>query len=130
MNIDGSEKRNISNLSGVEWTYYTHKDILFFISDKDTCRRCAYYLYEINFKGENPKKVSDISLADSWMSSRKDGTELIVKANAKIDSAFFIINREQTQFRVGLIDWQNKTPKILTDTTYMYQQAPVFVLKD
>ncbi|MCB0410284.1 MAG: PD40 domain-containing protein [Flavobacteriales bacterium] len=92
MNMDGSEKKNISNLSGVEWSYYSYKDKVYFISDKDTCQRCAYYLYETNFKGENPKKISNIPLADSWMSSRKNGSEFIVKPNSKIDSALYIID--------------------------------------
>jgi TolB protein len=60
-----------------------------FISDKDTCHRC-FRLYQSDFKGENPKKISDILLADSWMSSRKDGKELIVKP--KSDSLFYIID--------------------------------------
>lgn len=92
MNTDGSAKQNITNLSGVEWTYYSFEDKLYFISDKDTCQRCAYFLYETNYKGENPKKVSDIALADSWMSGRKNGQELIVKPNTKVDSAFQIID--------------------------------------
>lgn len=92
MNMDGSEKRNITNLSGVEWTYYSYKDKLYFISDKDTCQRCAYYLYETNYKGEDPRRVSDIPLADSWMGTRKNGTELIVTPNRKVDSAFYIID--------------------------------------
>jgi TolB protein len=92
MNMDGSEKRNITNLSGVEWTYYSFKDKLYFISDKDTCQRCAYYLYETNYQGINPKKVSDIQLADSWMSSRKNGSEFIVTPSSKIDSTFYIID--------------------------------------
>ncbi len=93
MNLDGSEKRNITNLSGVEWTYYTFQDELFFISDKDTCQRCGYYLYKTNYKGENPKKISHTPLADSWMSSRNNGSELIVKPNSKIDSVFYIIDQ-------------------------------------
>ena len=91
MNLDGSEKRNITNRSGVEWTYYSENDKLYFISDKDTCYRC-YFLYETNYKGENPRKVSGLQLTDSWMSSRNNGKELIVKPIPKIDSAFHIIN--------------------------------------
>ena len=92
MNLDGSDKRNITNLSGVEWTYYSYKDRLYFISDRDTCQRCAYFLYETDFKGTNPRKVSDIQLADSWMSSRNNGTEFIVKPNRRVDSVFYIID--------------------------------------
>lgn len=90
MNMDGTEKRNITDLKGVEWSYYSYKDKLYFISDKDSCQRCAYYLYETNFKGDNPKKVSSIPLADSWMSSRNEGKEFIIKP--KSDSLFYIID--------------------------------------
>lgn len=93
MNLDGSEKRNITHLKGVEWTYYSHRDKLYFISDQDTCQRCAYFLYETNSRGEQPRKVSDIPLADSWMSSRKDGREFMVKPNPKTDSAFYLIDQ-------------------------------------
>ena len=92
MNIDGSEKRNVTNFSGVEWTYYSYEDRLYFISDKDTCQRCAYFLYETNYKGVNPKKISDIPLADSWMSSRFEGSQLIVLPKSKEDSAFYIMD--------------------------------------
>ena len=92
MSMNGSDKQNITNLSGVEWTYYSFKDKLYFISDKDTCQRCAYFLYESNSKGDNPRKVSDLPLADSWMSGRNDGREIIVKPNPKVDSAFHIID--------------------------------------
>ncbi|MEZ4852493.1 MAG: hypothetical protein R3B93_28720 [Bacteroidia bacterium] len=92
MNLDGSEKTNITNLAGVEWTYYSYRNKLYFISDQDTCQRCAYYLYETNYQGKNPRKVSNIPLADSWMSSRKNGSEFIVKPHSKIDSAFYILD--------------------------------------
>lgn len=92
MNTDGTEKKNITNLSGVEWTYYSFQDKLYFISDKNTCQRCGYFLYETNFRGENPRKIPGIVLADSWMSSRNNGNELIIRPHPRIDSVFYIIN--------------------------------------
>ena len=92
MNPDGSGKKNISNRQGLEWTYYAYRDKILFISDRDTCRRCCYILYEMGIDGENVRKVSDICLADSWMSSRKNGAELIVTPHRSVDSAFYIIN--------------------------------------
>jgi TolB protein len=91
MNMDGSDKRNISNLAGVEWTYFAYKDKVYFISDKDTCHRC-YYLYKMNADGKNVEKVTDTQLADSWMDARKNGTELIIRPTNKVDTAFYIIN--------------------------------------
>jgi len=89
MNPDGSDKHNITQLGGVEWTYHSFRDKLFFISDKDTSLR-NYFLYVTNFKGDHPRRISDIHLADSWMSSRKNGSELIVRP--KSDSSFYIID--------------------------------------
>ncbi|NNF31222.1 MAG: hypothetical protein HKN66_07510 [Flavobacteriaceae bacterium] len=93
MNIDGSDKTNITKLPGLEWTYFSDNERVLFVSDKDTCQRC-YSLYETNYKGENSKKISDIRLADSWMSSRKNSTELIVRPHSKVDSLFYIIDRK------------------------------------
>lgn len=93
MNPDGSEKKNITNSPGLEWTYYAYKNKIFFISDRDTCHRC-YFLYEMDSEGNNVRKISGIQLADSWMSSRNDGSELIVRPSNKIDTAFYIINVE------------------------------------
>lgn len=89
IDMDGSNQKNITNLPGVEWSYISDKDKVLFISDKDTCYRC-FRLYQSDFKGENLKKISDILLSDSWMSSRNNGKELIVKPKA--DSTFYIID--------------------------------------
>ncbi|NND34067.1 MAG: hypothetical protein HKN76_15870 [Saprospiraceae bacterium] len=88
MNLDGSGKRNITNSSGVEWTYFSHQDRVYFISDKDTCRRC-FFLYCTNYQGREIKKISNIRLADSWMSAHD--SVLIVVPYRSIDSAFYII---------------------------------------
>ncbi|MCB0283371.1 MAG: PD40 domain-containing protein [Calditrichaeota bacterium] len=95
MDLDGSSKKNITNLPGVEWTYLAVKDRVYFISDKDTSHR-FYRLYQCDYSGNNIKKISDIRLADSWMSSRANGMELIVRPSSKIDSAFYIIDLKGT----------------------------------
>ena len=91
MNLDGSDKRNISNLKGVEWTYNAHGKELYMISDKDSTHR-VYYLYRTNSEGDSPMKVSDIRLADSWINTRKDGSELIVEPHHSVDTAFYILD--------------------------------------
>lgn len=111
MNIDGGEKKNITNLPGVEWTYFSDLDKVLFISDKDTCHRC-FRLYQTNYKGENPKKISDVLLADSWMSSRNDGKEFIVKPKA--GTSFFILDHNG-----------NVVTKI--DTGLPFSSDPLFV---
>ena len=92
MNLDGSDRKNVTHHPALEWTYYAYQNKILFISDRDTCRRCCYGLYEMDIDGENVRKISDSCLADSWMSSRKKGTELIVTPHRSADSAFYIIN--------------------------------------
>ncbi|HAQ38375.1 MAG TPA: hypothetical protein DCX89_08330 [Saprospirales bacterium] len=93
MEMDGSGKRNITRNDDVAWTYYAFKDRLFFISDRDTCYRC-FFLYEMDSRGENIRRVSDIRLEDSWMSSRNDGEEMIVtgRIGKVLRYQFFLIN--------------------------------------
>lgn len=93
MDLDGSNKKNITDLYPVDWTYYSYKDTLYFISDRGACKRC-YFLYKSNFNGENVQKVTDLELADSWMSSRNEGTELIVKPKLITESTFYILNQK------------------------------------
>jgi TolB protein len=99
MKIDGSEKKNLTNHKDVAWTYYAYKDRLFFISDRDTAYR-NYFLYEMNPNGENIRKVSNLQLEDSWMSSRKDGEELIVcgRISRTVRYQLFIIDTKSGDF--------------------------------
>lgn len=91
MNLDGSDKRNITNLPGVEWTYDAYEDDIYFISDRDTAYR-NYFLYKMKPDGSNKMKISDIRLEDSWHGSRKNGTELIVRPHRSVDTAFYILS--------------------------------------
>lgn len=113
MNPDGSDKKNISNHPAVEWAYYAYRDKILFLSDRDTCRRC-YLLYEMDINGNNVRKIYDTRLADSWMSARQNGTELIVTPHRPVDSAFHIID-----LRGNLLD------KIYTGLPYA--SDPLFI---
>lgn len=93
MDLDGKNKKNITNLKGVEWTYYTYEDKIYFISDKDTIQR-NYFLYRMNVDGSEKTKICDFRLADSWHSSRNNGEELIVRPHRSVDTAFYIINSQ------------------------------------
>ena len=93
MNLDGTEKTNMTNYQDVAWTYLAGKDKIFFISDRDTCGRC-FYLYEMNLSDNSIRKITDFKLRDSWMGKRKDGAELIINPHASVDSVFYIINLE------------------------------------
>jgi TolB protein len=93
MNIDGSEKKNISNWEGVDWVYYAYQDRIFFISDRDTTHR-KYQLFEMDADGNNVRKITDFLLNDSWMDSRIDGKEMIVSSKKDGATAFHIIDME------------------------------------
>ncbi len=44
MNMDGTDKKNITNTPGVEWVYYAYEDKVYYISDIDTCHRCYFLI--------------------------------------------------------------------------------------
>lgn len=115
MDIDGSNKRNLTKHNDVAWTYYAYKDRLFFISDRDTAYR-NYFLYEMDADGNNVKKVTDLRLEDSWMSSRNDGEEMIVtgRIGKEIRYQLFIVNTKTGKYTQ------------LTNDTAAYFRDPCF----
>jgi TolB protein len=115
MNPDGSEKKNITNKEGVDWTYYSYKGKIYFISDRDTTQR-MYFLYEMDAEGTGVRKVTDLRLEDSWMSSRNGGTELIVSGR---------IGRE-IRFQLFLIDVATGSFRQLTTDTAASYADPLF----
>lgn len=86
------EKTNVTNNADVAWTYQAVEDKILLISDRDTCNRC-FYLYEMDADGSNLKQITDFQLRDSWMDTRMEGNEIIVNPSSKVDSVFYIINR-------------------------------------
>ncbi len=110
MNADGTGQKNISNAPGVEWVYYAYKDKLYFVSDRDTTHR-MYFLYEMNADGNQVRKVTDLRLEDSWMSSRNEGEEMIVSGR---------IGKE-IRFQLFLVDIKSgKYTQLTTDTAASY----------
>jgi TolB protein len=93
MDMDGKNSKNITPFDGVEWTYYAAGRDLYVISDKDTTHR-IYFLYRTDAEGSKYEKVSNFRLADSWIGSRYDGQELIVRPHKTVDTAFYIIGRK------------------------------------
>lgn len=100
INLDGSGQKNITANPDVAWTYYAWKDRLFFVSDRNACKRC-YFLYESDEDGKNIRKVSDLQLEDSWMGSRSDGREMVVSARVgkEIRSQLFIVDVQTGRYR-------------------------------
>ncbi|MEQ1587627.1 MAG: hypothetical protein ABL895_17205 [Cyclobacteriaceae bacterium] len=116
MNADGTDKKNISNSAGIDWVYYSYNDKIYFASDRDTTYR-MYFLYEMDANGDNVRKVSDLRLEDSYMGSRKDGTEMIVsgRIGKEIRQQLFLINILDGSYR-----------QITTDTAASFAD-PVFL---
>lgn len=95
MNLDGSDKKNISNSKGVDWVYYACKDKVYFVSDRDTTHR-MYFLYEMDAHGNNIRKVTDLQLEDSWLGSRKEGKELVLagRVGKEVRHQLFLVDTE------------------------------------
>lgn len=100
MNLDGTGKKNITNHKDVAWTYYAWKNQLFFISDRDACKRC-YALYSMDINGNKIKKISDLRLEDSWMGSRNKAKEIVVsgRIGTEIRYQLFIIDVSTGKYR-------------------------------
>lgn len=92
MGMDGTGPQNLTRNPDVAWTYAAGKERVYFISDRDTCRRC-YFLYRMDTDGKNLQKISDLRLRDSWMSTRLQEREIIVNPHPDIDSAFYVIDQ-------------------------------------
>jgi TolB protein len=116
MNMDGSGQKNITNTPGVEWTYYAYRDKIFFISDRDTCHRC-FFLYEMDAEGNKVKKISNLQLEDSWMSSRNNAAEMIVLGRIG----------KQVRQQLFLISLANGSYKQLTNDTVSTKRDPLFL---
>ncbi|MBT8219653.1 MAG: PD40 domain-containing protein, partial [Bacteroidia bacterium] len=91
MQMDGSDKKNITNHPDVAWTYLAHGIKIFFISDRDTAGR-VMQLYQMDYKGDNIRQITDFRLTDSWMGSRNDGQELIICPHQSVDSVLYLID--------------------------------------
>ncbi len=115
MDMDGANKKNITNHPDVTWTYYAHKNKLYFVSDRDTSYR-AYFLYETDANGKSLKKISSLQLEDSWMSSRNNGAEMIVTGR---------IGKE-TRYQLFLINIKTGVYKQLTTDTSAKYSDPCF----
>lgn len=115
MNMDGLDKKNITNHKDVAWTYYAFRNRIFFISDRDTLYR-HYFLYEMDANGQNIRKISGLRLEDSWMSARNEGRELVVAGR---------IGKE-IRHQLFIVDTETGVHKQITNDTAAYFHDPCF----
>lgn len=100
MNLDGSNKQNVTRDPDVAWIYEAIGDSLLFISDRDTCFRC-YFVYIAGADGSSPRRITNLQLEDSWMSSRDNGQELIVtgRIGKEVRHQLFLVNVRDGRYR-------------------------------
>jgi TolB protein len=105
MNADGTGQKNISNSPGIDWVYYAYQDKIYFASDRDTTYR-MYFLYEMDIDGNNIRKVSDLRLEDSYLSSRKEGRELVVsgRIGKEVRQQLFLVDVISGDYRQLTLD--------------------------
>lgn len=115
MDLDGKNPKNISNSPAVDWAYCSFADKIYFASDRDTTSR-FYFLYEMDANGNSVRKVSELRLEDSWMSTRNDGKEIVVsgRLGKQVRTQLFLIDIASGEYR-----------QITTDTAASFVD-PVF----
>lgn len=82
-------------------------------------RNGKYSLYAVTPDGKKEWKLTELEQNEGWHSWSPDGKWLAIE----------VFDTAQTQFGIGLMHWETKEFKILTDSSYKYQQAPVFLEK-
>lgn len=94
MDLDGSNVRQLTHWKGVDWVYAAYQDRLFVISDRGAQHR-KYHLYEINVSTGKMRQITSFLLEDSWLNTRRSGSELVVSSSKDgADHELYIINRQ------------------------------------
>ncbi len=76
-----------------------------------------YSLYAVAQNGSRQWKLTDNTQEEGWHAWSSDGRWLAIE----------LFDSSQSQFHIGLMNWQRRELNVLTGTQYKYQQAPVFV---
>lgn len=74
-------------------------------------------IFSVAPDGSNQMRLTQSDFTEGWHDWSPDGKWLV------FDSS----NKEETQYHIMLMNWETKEVTQLTDTTYHYQQSPVFV---
>lgn len=91
MNLDGSDKKNLSNWTGADWVYATHGNKIYFVSDRDSLPR-QWFLYEMDGQGNNVRRISKMRLQDSYLSVDATGKKIIVCPYTKNTNWFYVLD--------------------------------------
>lgn len=113
MDMDGSNKKNITHSPSVDWVYYSYKDKIYFISDRDTTSQ-LFFLYEMDINGNNLRKMTQFPVENSWITCRNQAKEFIVSSA-----------KDSVRHELYLIDKNGNELKRLTNNIY-YDNDPCF----
>lgn len=98
MNMDGTDRQNLTNKAGVDWAYYADGDRVFFVSDRDTTSR-TYFLYKMNAIGKEVQKINDFKLRDSWLSTNSNSEILVTEGSSYFDTEIWLIDKEGNKIK-------------------------------
>ncbi|MCB0669393.1 MAG: PD40 domain-containing protein [Saprospiraceae bacterium] len=98
MGADGSDPVNITRHAAVDWVCHGWKNMLYFISDRDTSGG-IYFLYQYDLSNHGLERLGDYRMANSWLDSRYDGTELIICRQEGKFRSFSIIDSTGYEIR-------------------------------
>ena len=77
-----------------------------------------YQLFAVDPDGSNERKLLDDFIYGSvWHAWSPDGKWLVLDVSLK----------DKAPFRIGLVDWPTREFRLLSDSTYRFNQYPVFV---
>ena len=125
MNMDGTNLKKLTQYPATDTTaewfaykvgpprWHPEEDFITYQSKQNG----KYSLYAVTPDGSKNWKLTNNPQEEGWHSWSPDGKWLAIE----------LFDAHQTQFNIGLLDWHTKEMKVLTDSTYKYQQAPVFV---
>lgn len=83
-------------------------------------RNGKYSLYAALPDGSREWKLTENPQEEGWHDWSPDGNYLAIE----------LFDAGQSRFQIGLMDWRTGEMKVLADSTFAYQQAPVFVTMD
>ena len=70
--------------------------------------------------GSGEWKLTENPQEEGWHDWSPEGNYLAIE----------LFDAGQSRFQIGLMDWRTGEMKVLADSTFAYQQAPVFVTMD
>jgi TolB protein len=125
MNIDGTGLKKLSeypvNDTTAKWYEYKAGPPKWhptenFISYQSK-QNNKYSLYAVSTDGLNQWKLTNNNFEEGYHDWSLDGLFLAIET----------FDENQSQYHISLMNWQTKKMNQLTDSSYNYQQAPVFV---